>query len=236
MNNQTVFIIIITLYLCFVLRNINLFSPFSFILPLGENPSRVNARALKKTEAELLKEKKSSEAVLNEMKNLQEKAVVKIEQEHNRVEQQIAHMEQEQHRIEQQLSQMEQEQQHYSPEKHRAEQQLAEIEQEKKQLKAEQQKLKEHVIIKRGDKTVADCPINEPFLNTDNALGLVGVPVNQLVPDFEPSAYNLQSPTNDFGYATINKNDNEYLVRRSAIFPNNGLGFAQNIANNLDTR
>ena len=95
---------------------------------------------------------------------------------------------------------------------------------------------REQVIVKRGDKTVAECPLKDTFGNLENSLGLVDVPQNALVPDFEPNAYNLQSAINDFGYATINPDDNSYLIKRSAIFPDNGLDFAQNVARNLNTR
>ena len=241
MNNQTVFIIIIILYLCFVLRNINLLSPLSFILPLGESP---NKNCQKKTiskpsnEQQLKPESRPESRPESMPESRQESRSESMPESMPESRQESRQESRPESRTESRPESSSESMPESRPEIRQEiktyQEKVFKAAQENNQVSTYD--TREQVIVKRGDKTVAECPLKDTFGNLENSLGLVDVPQNALVPDFEPNAYNLQSAINDFGYATINPDDNLYLIKRSTIFPDNGLDFAQNVARNLNTR
>lgn len=54
-----------------------------------------------------------------------------------------------------------------------------------------------------------------------------------LVPDFEPSALNINADLNSFGYATNNPNDDNYYMNRGFINPTDGYQYANSVQYNL---
>ncbi len=56
---------------------------------------------------------------------------------------------------------------------------------------------------------------------------------NSLVPDFEPSALNINAELNSFGYATNNPNEDNYYMSRGFINPTDGYQYANSVQYNL---
>lgn len=57
--------------------------------------------------------------------------------------------------------------------------------------------------------------------------------LKSLVPDFEPSALNINSNLNSFGYATNNSQDNNFYLNRGFLNPTDASQFANSIQYNL---
>jgi hypothetical protein len=67
-----------------------------------------------------------------------------------------------------------------------------------------------------------------PKTNLNKALS------KSLVPDFEPSALNINADLNSYGYATNNQSDNNFYMDRGYLEPTNASQYANSVQYNLE--